>query len=80
MLMSIRVFVKVVNISLHYTTSCCSYERDRTSRDERSYRDERSLRDDRSYYDESMMGQSNRRYGDRSRNYDDRYDRRDESR
>ena len=57
-----------------------SYERDRTSRDDRSYRDERSLRDDRSYYDESMMGQSSRRYGDRSRNYDDRYDRRDESR
>ena len=55
------------------------YERDRTARDDRSYRDERSLRDDRSYYDESMMGQSYRRYGG-GRNYDDRYDRRDESR
>ena len=77
--MSIIVFVNVV---LYVRPPSCSFERDRTrtSRDERSYRDERSLRDDRSYYDESMMGQSNRRYGDRSRNYDDRYDRRDESR
>ena len=55
------------------------YERDRTYRDDRSYRDERSLRDDRSYNDESMMGQSYRRHGG-GRNYDDRYDRRDESR